>query len=368
MITDETRIQKLRGSLEGKEPGARGIERVARNPGCLRLRAITIAGITPGVAVRVLGLPEREGQSPFALTLGNAFERRMFQDGAAEVFTLYRNTGRLGVSESKVIDIEDFAPGGSPSARRRRERESRRLLRAKLARDPAAPNLIIKPRLSVALVGVQHPIEPDYLVAADADPFYLPAELKSYPDRGGKTSPADLRSACRQAAVGAVALLQWLTREGVDPLPFKLDRADLILRVTGLSMGTLNRMRIVSEIDSIRRAIAEAPTNLDELESLLGSDASLDKPGVLSAIPNAYRSGCKEHCALWEYCREQALQARQPIVLGDVASEQLAAAGSIDRAIELMNGTGAAPRGSAEENLARTLRAANEAFLRVRDV
>ncbi|MBY0336850.1 MAG: hypothetical protein K2X11_09560 [Acetobacteraceae bacterium] len=142
----------------------------------------------------------------------------------------------------------------------------------------------------------------------------------------------------------------------------------MVLRVTGLLMGTLRRMRIVSEIESIHRAIAEAPTNLDELEETLGSGASLADPVVLAAVPNAYRASCKEHCALWEHCREQAHAGRHPSVLGDVAAEQLAAAGSIDRAIELMTGAGAPPRNAGEENLARTLRAANDAFLRVANV
>jgi hypothetical protein len=368
MSTADVRVQQLRGALAGEEPGARGIERVARNPGCLRLRAVTIAGITPATAAKLLGLEDREGQSPFALSLGQQFERRMLQNGAAEVLTLYRNSGRLGVTESKVVNLDELASGPSLKARRRRESETLRLLRAKIAGDPAAPNLIVRPRLNISLVGVPHPIEPDYLVAADADRFYLPGELKSYPDRDGKTAPADIRSACRQAAVGAVALLQWLRSQGLDPNLYQLDHADLVLRVTGLFMGTLRHMSIVSEIDSIQRAIAEAPTNLDELEDMLGAGASLDDPAVLGSVPNAYRSNCKEHCALWEHCREQALAARQPNVLGDVAAEQLAAAGSIDRAIELMTGTGAAPRNAGEANLARTLSTANEAFRRVANV
>ena len=248
MITDDDRIRRLRGDLDPEEPGARGIERVARNPGCLRLRATTIAGITPATATKLLGFADREGQSPFALALGQQFERRMLQNGAADVLALYRNAGRLSITESKVVNLEEMAPGASLSARRRRESETHRLLRAKIDGDPTAPNLIIKPRLNIFLVGVPHPIEPDYLMAGDADRFYLPAELKSYPDRDGKTEPADIRSACRQAAVGSVALHQWLVRQGFDPTAFDLDRADLVLRVTGLSMGTLRRMHIVGEI------------------------------------------------------------------------------------------------------------------------
>jgi hypothetical protein len=34
-------------------------------------------------------------------------------------------------------------------------------------RQPSAPNLILKPRLPLALVGVTHAIELDYMVASD---------------------------------------------------------------------------------------------------------------------------------------------------------------------------------------------------------
>jgi hypothetical protein len=146
----------------------------------LRLRAVTIARITPATAVKILGFTKREGQSPFALAFGQQFERRMLQNGAAQILALYRKAGLLDVRESKVVDLVELAPGSGLAAPRRRESDTQRLLLAKLAGDPAAPNLIIKPRLNVWLVGLPHPIEPDYLVAADADPFYLPAELKSY--------------------------------------------------------------------------------------------------------------------------------------------------------------------------------------------
>ena len=41
----EERLKRLRGSLPASEPGARGLERVARNPGCARLRTLTMEEI-----------------------------------------------------------------------------------------------------------------------------------------------------------------------------------------------------------------------------------------------------------------------------------------------------------------------------------
>lgn len=363
-MTDiQERVARLRGTVEASEPGTRGIERVARNPECLRLRTMTIVGMTPAQGLHVMGRPDREGQSPFALVLGQRFERILLKNGAANLFTLYRTENYLSEVEAKIVSVEELAPGSSLASRRRREAETKRLLEAKLKGDPSAPNLIIKPRLTVSLVGIPHPIEPDYLIAADADQFYRVGEMKSYPDRGGKTDPSDLRSACRQAAVGVVALRQWLVRQGVrDPNIVALAEADLILRVTGLFVPTLKRQAIEGEVDSIMRAIADAPATLDELEALLPRGASLDNPIVLDTVPNNYRPNCKEHCALWEHCRHRAQSNSQPIILGDHAAEKLAAAGSLSRAIELMQGVGASPRNAAEAALAAELRVGDTAF------
>lgn len=359
-------LARLRGAHEAEEPGARGIERVARNPDCLRLRALTIAGLTPATAAAILGVPPNEGQSPFALAMGQRFEKRMLENGAASLFALYRERGLLAVQEIKFIAVDDFAPGSSPKALQKRAGETRRLLDAKRRGDPNAPNIIVKPRLSVDLVGVPHAIEPDFLVATDADSFYRVGELKSYPDRGGKTDPADIRSACRQAAVGVVGLRQTLRTFGVNSAAaLAVADADLVLRVTGLFMPTLNRMAIPGEVDSVERAIGEAPTNLQELEALLPTDASFQDAATIAAVPNNYRPSCKEHCAMWEHCRAQALEQRHPVVLGDQAAELLAPAGSIERGLELMRGQGQPPRNTAEATLADELRAADAVLLRV---
>lgn len=363
MTNNQDRVARLRGSIEAQEPGARGIERVARNPDCLRLRALTIAGMTPAQALKVMGRKDREGQSPFAMLLGQQFERYLLRNGAANLFALYRKLNHLSETEAKIVSIEELAPGGSLAARRRREAETHRLFEAKLRGDPLAPNLIIKPRLTISLVGIPHPIEPDFMVATDSDRFYRVGELKSYPDRGGKTDPADIRSAARQAGVGVVGLRQWLTANGVaHPEVLATSDADLVLKVTGFFLPTLQRMAIEGEVDSVLRAITDAPTNLNELEALLPVGASLDNAVVLETVPNHYRPSCKEHCAMWEHCRARAQADSHPIILGDHAAEKLAAAGSLSRAIDLMTGAGAPPRNAAEAALAAELQSGDEAF------
>jgi hypothetical protein len=338
----------------------------------MRLRALTIVGITPASAAeKIYQEPAREGQSPFALGLGTQFEKNLFDNAAANLLQLYRDAGRLQVDECKVVVIPDLAPPLSINdpqklliALGRRQAETNRLLRMKAAGSKDAPNLIIKPRMFVDLLGIGHAIEPDALVAADSELFYRPIEVKSYPDRAGKTDPADVRSACRQAAVAVVALrgtAQDLKLRDVDlAVPAA---GDLVLRVPGGMRATLRSMTLQSEVASLERALGEAPRNLDELEAMLGRGVALDSPFVLDQIPASYRTSCKEHCALAQKCKQQACASGEPAIIGDSARELLAPAGTVSRALDLMNRRGAAPRTREEQALAEQLQ---EAFSQYR--
>lgn len=356
---------RLRGTLPAESPGARGTEHLARNPECLRLRALTIVGIKPATAAKeIYRVDANEGMSTFALQRGVLFERRLLENGAARLLQLYRSAGRLSVAESKVVNVEDLAPGTHPIDMQRRRTETRRLFEAKLANDPGAPNLIVKPRIPIGLLGVGHDIEPDVLVAADEDRFYRPAEIKSYPDRAGKTDPADLRSIRRQAAVGVVALRQAGARlmNGVESLVGAV--GDLVLTKPQSFTPTLHPSALRGEVDSIERALAIAPASLEEVAEIVGEDASLDRREVLDSIPNAYRQNCREHCALAAECKRQAIRDGIPAILGDVAREELVVAGSIGRAIDLMNERGRPPRNDEERVLQERLAAARRVIPR----
>jgi hypothetical protein len=362
---ENARLARLRGGLQAVEVGARGLESVARNTPCTRLRAIIIAGLTPSEVIEKVFGEDGDAMSPFALTLSQAFERRLLGNGGSSLLTAYREKGLLTQTEVKITSVEDMAPGDTPMARARRVTETQRLLDLKLAGDPLAPNLILNPRLPLEIVGVSHPVELAYLVASDAEPFYRVGVIKSFADRGGKTDKTDIRAACREAAVGTLALRQHIARRGGDP-EVAIDRVDLVLKAPGsFNPRLFAQMRAESELASLIRALATAPADLDEVERLLPAGGTLADPAMIERLPNNYRSACKEHCALWERCRAQALAAGQPIVLGDLAAEQLAAAGSISRALDLWNGNGRPPENDAEDTLMRALREAGQVLDRI---
>jgi hypothetical protein len=329
---------------------------MARNPSCQLLKAVTVAGLSPAnIAQQVYGEPPREQQSPFAIGAGNQFEAGVFENGAARLLEVYRTNGTLSLTECRIVNVPELAPGISPAAMARRQAISLRLLRAKLAGESWAPNLIIKPRLSVSLLGLSFNIEPDALVAADDDGFYRPVEIKSYPDRGGKTDATDIRGACRQAAVAAVALRNVVTQFGSAAAQALVPaRGDLVLRTPGAFRPTLRPMPLEGEVDSLERALQEAPRNLGETETLLAAidpSAALDARAVVDQLPNNYKENCREFCALAGQCKQRALAQTDPILLGSHAREEWASAGSLERVFELLDGRGVPPRGRAEQLL-----------------
>jgi hypothetical protein len=316
-----------------------------------------MVGVKPQTAaVQVYGEPSHEGQSVFAIATGTRFDRIVTGDGSV-LLELLRRRNVLAATECKIIIVPELSPGTTTAAMARRVSETNKIFKLKLRRDEVAPNIVIKPRVPVTLLGVEHGTEPDALVAADADAFYRPIEIKSYLDRGGKTDSSDIRAACQQAAVGVVGLRQVLTRLGIsEPARIVPPAGDLILRAPGSMRPTLRPMTLRGEVDSLERAINEAPRSLTELEQLLGG-GSLDKRDVLDSIPNNFRPSCKEHCPLTPICKRSALAAGDPVILGDSARELLAPAGSIPRVLDLLRGR-SKPRNTAEGALLLRLQGA----------
>jgi hypothetical protein len=265
-----------------------------------------------------------------------------------------------------LVDLSLQAAPSSPAAKVRHKVLTRTLLQMKLQSDPQAPHLIIKPRLAVSLLGVPHDVEPDALVASSQDRFYRVVELKSYADRDGETDQADIRSACRQAAVGVYALRETLAALSIaNPVCYVPAMADLVLRRPGSMSPTLRSMPLVGEYASIAGVLATPPQDIAVLESLvrgIAPGATLSDRVVIDALPINYLPGCREHCPLAPYCKARALAAGDPSVLDPRYRELLAPAGTLGRASALLDGTVTADRSPQEQELADRLRAARDAW------
>lgn len=353
---------RLRGRLPAEEPGARGLEHMARNPACLRLAAITLAGSAPGTVSEIVHRrPVREGLSPFAIQRGNRFEAAVLANSAERLAGAYRAAGWLPEGQDPgCADMSERHPGTGPEDLQARRAASEQLVLARAGGDLSTPALIVKPRLAVRCLGHEWATEPDALFAGPGEPAYRAVEIKSYADRHGETDAAKTGSACRQAAVAVIAMRQLLEHNGLAAPGLMAPAAcDLVFAKPGTNMPTLHRMSAAGEIESLAAALHSAHATLEEAAGLLDG-RPLDSPQALELLPNAPCAACSDHCQLWEICRGQALQDGLPAALGDAAAELLGPAVTLQRACDLRDG--AAPASADERLIGELLAEARAAF------
>ena len=332
-MSDSNSLINRRGSLGAQEPGARGLEHMARNRQCLRLAAITIAAISPAeVSEKIYGITVSEGLSPFAIRRGDRFEAALFEDGCKRLRRMYETAGRLSADSTTFQDMSVSHPGITPSALKARLEASQDLVRRRASGEKGLPNILVKPRLVVSVMGHDYPCEPDALVACDDDLLWRVVEIKSYADRWSSTDVSKTGSACRQSAVGIMALQQALD-SGTSGLEAE-ELADLIFAKPATNWPTLNVMSLQGELENLRGAISGADLMSEEIVNILG-DRKLDQEGVIDSIPNNPCSGCADHCPLWDQCRGKLIEQGDPVLLGDGARELMARLGSLDQALSL---------------------------------
>lgn len=351
-----------RGTVKSKRPGAREFEKLARTD-CIRQSAIILNEADVADVMRhVLGGNPREGQSPIALRLGAAFERRLLDDGAGLLLSAYREQNRLTRNDIGVINTADIVPANEPMRSAKRGALTRRVLRAKLRGDHRYA-LVLKPILPIAISGREYIIEPDYLVASARDHMFRVGEIKSYYDLDGLTDQEDLRNALRQAAVGYLALRETLMGLGVDRSrtnDLVPPQVDLVLRRVGTSLPSLRAMGVRGESNSILRAFGSFPDRLANADAALAASGlafNLTDPNVIAAIPNSFRPDCRNFCPLYSACRDEAVARSDLATLGPTSAAHLTAAGSVSRAVELLRG--AHPRSPEEAALQAALRITN---------
>lgn len=349
------RLARLRGGHKPSPLGARNLEQSARNPACLRRRALDIAGIAPmDIAGTLVPSDSRHRQSVLTVRAGNAYEAEITRAGADRILGALRDAGVLGPQESRVVSV-DHLP------RALRHEETRRLLRAKLRGDPQAPNLILQARLAVPFAGRQEFVCPDILVARDEESMYAIGDIKAYSDY--KTDPASIRGGARQVAVGMVALAAELEALGTpDALHLVPSRGYLILQRRGGPQPSvhgyqLDEARFLREY--LRRDVSGA---LDEIEVLLRPGETLIDSEVVRRVPNHYRTECREYCPLAPDCARQAVEDGHVTILGTGALAAIPSIPTIGHAARLMAERDAHPTMLDEERDAARLHRAYRAW------
>lgn len=358
-------FDRIRGRLSPHPLGAREIEKLARNPRCLRLALLTAARLPASYVLEaVFDQPNRRVPPPTAVLVGRRFEAALFRDRAAALREAYRTLGLLTIPADRVLDIARLHPGTSPDVLAQRARTTERAITQRLRGDKSAPLLIIMPRLRLSVAGQHVGIEPDYLVACD-ERVYRPAEIKSYVFREARTDPAEVTGARRQAAVSVLALRALYAHLGVSSTALNAlvpAEADLVFREPARMKPRIQRERIDGEVFALGHTLDRLEDRIREAATQLAS-GRLDAPAAVCRVPARLTDACHAFCDLAPVCGREAVLRGDVAQLGDDVREQFGDGVRLDRVRALVSGR-AAPSSHAEAHLATRLRRALHGYHR----
>jgi hypothetical protein len=357
----EQRLAALRGGAPQRGLDARALAALAANPGCRRRAVLDAAGVDKVALATRLGHPAPFGQSPFAISRGLLFERRVTADGCAELLELLR--GHLSLP-APYHRPDDDSPVEVPvlvtDPKRPAERvASTRAALARAAERPGVWTLLVHPLLRLDVAGSASHLEPD-VIAVRPDGRWTVVEIKSFPILDGGADPAKVGAAARQAAVYVLALrataAEMAAAEVGDPGPYR--------EPEGLAGAPASTALLVCPKDfsnrptaaavDVRKPMAVTRRQLDRLtlvEQLLddlpdGASFDLDPSRAdggldtaVAAMGAAYSPDCLAACELAFHCREEARCAGSVEVLGRGVRGELGSLRTVDEALDAATGT-----------------------------
>jgi hypothetical protein len=192
-------------------------------------------------------------------------------------------------------------------------------------------------------------------VRTDTDkPSVVVGEVKTYPDRGGYTDPAELALARAQAGIYLHAVQLVVAELGIGDGLDVSDKGFLVLSRPGSNQPSVRAgedlgfqaERARRGFDLLERAALDLPkvpgdpvTEQDLLDAVVGADSS-------------YSESCLAFCDRAPKCFAQARAAADPVILGDEVRRFLGAT-TLERVEQLLDGATAAD--PAEEDLLRRI-------------
>jgi hypothetical protein len=296
------------------------------------------------------------GQSPFALARGRNFERVLFRNAAQRLREALVRAGVLPDGAQGFSDLRFRVNGGPMHTLDEALKETVELLkdiaygRGGQRRKPAIiggatvrlPGQVLLPEaiLIMDILAVRYDIQPVTLMVG---------EIKSYPDRGGYTDPAELATARAQAGVYVHGLRTALTEFGISAKLVVSDQGFLVLSRPGSNQPS------VRAGEDLRFQAWRADRGFKQLEEAahgLPPPGDKDPVAAIRNAETAYSQDCISFCDRAPLCFERAMKSGDPAFLGEDVSRFLGAV-TLDRALALLDG--AKPHGSAEQDLARRL-------------
>ncbi|NUS01617.1 MAG: hypothetical protein HOV97_03525 [Nonomuraea sp.] len=337
------RLDALRGTTPPKPHDARAIAALAANPGCTRRALMDGAGIDKDAAARHLGFPAPFGQSPFAITRGNAFEALVKADGCAELLRLLREVLDLPVAEVAYHAVQNVGA-------HLRHAHTRALFDRAARGDDDAGTLYDHPLLSLRIAGHTAFLEPDVVAFRLGGRFHI-VEIKSFAVVDGQADPAAVAGAARQAAVYVLALRAMLEELGHDPLTVAHDVV-LVCPENFANRPVATLVDVRRQLAVLRRQLTRM-TGLDRLLAALPDDVTFDlRPGddgrparpvaeladALRRTTARYAPDCLSTCDLCFFCRDEARQEGASDLLGRQVRDELGGVASVAEALGLADG------------------------------
>lgn len=334
-------------------------EQWAKNPACDANTLSAVHNVRLDAAAREVGLTPSFGQSPFAIARGNRFEAGLFRDDAVRLRQALVRRGCLPAEAQGFRDLRLKMNGGTKVSSVDHAVAATKDLLQQIAAGTPAPSIVAAPMIKIPK-GV---ILPEALLIIDAmtalqQPdgrvMLTVGEVKVFPDRGGHTDPQQLASARAQAGVYQHALTLAVDSLGLSD--------HLVVSPSGFLVFTWpgSNSPAVRPAEDLTYQAIRAERGFQRLEEVaLGivrdDDFSADNPTLVKRVleaPTTYAETCLAFCDLAPRCHQVALDADDPVVLGDEAKRLLGVT-TMSRAIELLNG--ASPGDQRESDLQRQM-------------
>lgn len=331
-------------------------ERWAKNPYCLANTIAAVHGISMAEVAISEGTKPTMGQSPFALARGQNFERGLFRDGAKRLIAELADKGVLHTVDAVFKDFRLRQGGGPYRTLLEAGAATVEFLRALADGSISGRRPILAAGTVVTVPGGVMLPRADLVIDAlvirrGAEiPELSVGEIKTYPDRGGYTEPAELAQGRAQAGVYV---------HGLDLVCREL-KIDGRLRVSRIGFLVLSRpgfnVPSVRANEDLEYQAVRAERGFERLRKVAVAGVPSSEAGRLAAVINAetaYAEGCISFCDRAPTCHKKALDVGDPAVLGNDMSRFL---GGIDliRAIAILGG--AKPRDEGERDLTRRMK------------
>jgi hypothetical protein len=373
-------LEAIRGSLVPARANARTVAALTDNPGCTRRRVIDAARVPAFDLAARLGHPVTRGQSPFAITTGNRFEKRL-KEGSdykllVEVLRPFVDLPEAGLRVEDLGHARGHRVG--PGWLEARAKKTDDVIAAIARGDASAPHIVDHPVLVFEVAGTPVYLEPDALAFRIGKQLQL-VEIKSYAVIDGQAPPSKVSATGSQAAVYILALRAALARLGFDP---DILRWSVIL-VAPKNFGrtpVAHEVPLRKKASALSRVLRNVPRT-DDLLAKLPADFTLDVDpkermpeagrqraldGAVRKLAMRYVPECLAACDMARFCRAQSIADDDPARLGRSARDMLAGVPTLADARRLAT---QGPRAGEESltDVANALKTAQRALERARD-